>query len=42
MRHRTDVVVPSSRYDVILVSRSARCRLRGRLRMPATNTRSFV
>jgi hypothetical protein len=38
MRYRTAVVVPSSRYEVILVSSSVRCRLRGRNRMTATNT----
>ncbi|WP_276614099.1 hypothetical protein [Streptomyces sp. A0642] len=38
MRYRTAVVVPPSRYEVILVSTSARRRLRGRPRTPATNT----
>lgn len=37
MRHRTAVVVPRSRYEVILVSSSARCPLRGRHRMSVTN-----
>ncbi|WP_273634023.1 hypothetical protein [Streptomyces muensis] len=40
MRDRTAVVVSPSRYDrydVILVSSSARCPLRGRHRMPVTN-----
>ncbi len=37
MRYCTDVVVPRSRYEVILVSPSVRCPLRGRYRMPATN-----
>jgi hypothetical protein len=32
------VVVPRSRYDVILMSRSDRCRLRGRHRTPVTNS----
>lgn len=36
MRYRTAVVVPPSRYEVILVSRSARCPLRARHRMTAT------
>ncbi|MGX1134494.1 hypothetical protein RKD49_006684 [Streptomyces glaucescens] len=34
MRDRTAVVVPPSRYEVILVSTAARCPLRGRHRMP--------
>lgn len=34
--YRTAVVVPRSRYEVILVSPSVRCPLRGRYRMPAT------
>ncbi|MFG2404411.1 hypothetical protein ACGFR8_08765 [Streptomyces brevispora] len=38
VRHRTAVVVPLSRYEVILVSTSARRRLRGRPRTPVTNT----
>ncbi|WP_267882929.1 hypothetical protein [Streptomyces bicolor] len=41
MRDRTAVAVSPSRhdrYDVILVSSSARCPLRGRHRMPVTNT----
>jgi hypothetical protein len=37
MRCRTAVAAPRSRYDVILVSSSFRCRLRGRHRTPATN-----
>ncbi|MDH6213134.1 hypothetical protein M2283_000413 [Streptomyces pseudovenezuelae] len=37
MRHRAAVVVPRSRYQVILVSPSARCSLRGRHRKPVTN-----
>ncbi|ALC20255.1 hypothetical protein RKD30_005418 [Streptomyces pristinaespiralis] len=37
MRCRTAVVVPRSRYDVILMSTSTRCRLRGRHRKPVTN-----
>ncbi|MEK0097009.1 hypothetical protein WDA79_00550 [Streptomyces sp. A475] len=37
VRHRTAVVVPRSRFEVILVSRCARHRLRGRYRTPATN-----
>jgi hypothetical protein len=37
VRERTAVVVPSSRYEVILVSSFVRCRLRGRNRMPGTN-----
>ncbi|MEU8979255.1 hypothetical protein [Streptomyces sp. NPDC048309] len=36
VRYRTAVVVPRSQYEVILVSSSARYRLRGRDRMPAT------
>jgi hypothetical protein len=35
--YRTAVVVPRSRYEVILVSPSVRCPLRGRYRMPATS-----
>ncbi|MDH6132212.1 hypothetical protein P3T37_001597 [Kitasatospora sp. MAA4] len=34
MRDRIAVVVPRSRYEVILVSSSSRFRLRGRYRMP--------
>lgn len=38
VRYRTAVVVPPARYEVILVSRGARRRLRGRSRtMSATN-----
>ncbi|GCB44416.1 hypothetical protein SNL152K_1705 [Streptomyces sp. NL15-2K] len=37
MRECTAVVVPRPQYDVILVSSSLRCPLRGRYRMPATN-----
>ncbi|MCX4978485.1 hypothetical protein [Streptomyces sp. NBC_00620] len=37
MRYRTAVVVPPSRYEVILVSSGVRCRLRGRDRMALTN-----
>jgi hypothetical protein len=37
VRDRTDVVVPCSQYEVILVSPSVRCPLRGRYRMPVTN-----
>lgn len=37
MRYRTDVVVPCSQFEVILVSSSVRCPLRGRYRMPVTN-----
>ncbi|CAN3984970.1 hypothetical protein KPATCC21470_7701 [Kitasatospora purpeofusca] len=37
MRHRTAAVVPSSRYEVILVSSSLRCPLRGRHRIRATH-----
>ncbi|MBB5131351.1 hypothetical protein HNP84_001057 [Thermocatellispora tengchongensis] len=34
MRHSTDaVIVPPSRYEVILMSTMPRCRLRGRHRM---------
>lgn len=33
MRDRTAVVAPRSRYEVILVSSSVRCLLRGRYRM---------
>lgn len=36
MPYRTAVVVPRSRYEVILVSPSVRCPLRGRYRMAAT------
>ncbi|MEU6759650.1 hypothetical protein AB0892_06835 [Streptomyces sp. NPDC005409] len=35
--HRTAVFAPRSRYDVIPVSRSARCRLRGRHPLPVTH-----
>ncbi len=38
MRYRIAVVVPRSQYEVILVSSCTRCRLRGRDRMPVTNT----
>lgn len=38
VRYRIAVVVPPSQYEVILVSSSARCRLRGRHRMSVTNT----
>ncbi|MGP3965479.1 hypothetical protein ACTWPT_56980 [Nonomuraea sp. 3N208] len=34
VRHRSAAVVPSSRYEVILVSSPPRCRLRGRRWMP--------
>ncbi|MFJ1968420.1 hypothetical protein ACIO93_07105 [Streptomyces sp. NPDC087903] len=34
VRDHTAVVVPRSRYEVILVSSSARCPLRGRHRKP--------
>ncbi len=37
MRYRTAVVVPPSRYEVILVSSGVRCRLRGRDRIALTN-----
>lgn len=37
MRYRIAVVVPSSRYEVILVSLCARFRLRGRNRMSVTD-----
>jgi hypothetical protein len=37
VRYRTDVVVPCSQYEVILVSPCVRCPLRGRYRMPETN-----
>ncbi|MER6354551.1 hypothetical protein ABT186_22665 [Streptomyces sp. NPDC001634] len=37
VRERTAVVVPPSRYEVILVSPYVRYRLRGRDRMPVTN-----
>lgn len=36
MRDRVAVVVPLSRSEVILVSSSARCPLRGRHRRPVT------
>ncbi len=36
MRARTAVVVPPSRFDVILVSSGLRCPLRGRYRMPVS------
>lgn len=35
--YRTAAFAPPSRYDVIPVSRDARCRLRGRHRMPVTH-----
>ena len=38
VRYRTAVVVPPSRYEVILVSRCVRARLRGRNRMSVTST----
>ena len=38
MREHTAAGAPRSRYDVILVSSGARCRLRGRHRTPVTNT----
>ncbi|WP_258024311.1 hypothetical protein [Streptomyces bambusae] len=38
-RQRTTAFVPPARFDVIPVSRTARCPLRGRHRMPATTTR---
>jgi hypothetical protein len=37
MRYRTAVVVPLSRYEVILVSSGTRCGLRGSHRTPVTN-----
>ncbi|MFE2040728.1 hypothetical protein ACFXAZ_07295 [Streptomyces sp. NPDC059477] len=37
MRDRTAVVVPRSRYRVILVSSVVRYPLRGRYRMPVTS-----
>ncbi|EKX64659.1 hypothetical protein STRIP9103_08346 [Streptomyces ipomoeae 91-03] len=37
MCDRTAVVAPRSRYEVILVSPSVRCPLRGRYRMPVTH-----
>lgn len=37
VQYRTAVVVPRSRFEVILVSPSVRCPLRGRYRMPVTN-----
>ncbi|MER6123193.1 hypothetical protein ABT173_11030 [Streptomyces sp. NPDC001795] len=37
VRERTAVVVPPSRYEVILVSPYVRYRLRGLDRMPVTN-----
>ncbi len=37
MRDRTAVVVSPSRYEVILVSSSVRCPLRGGRRMTVTN-----
>ncbi|MDQ1035024.1 hypothetical protein QFZ75_001440 [Streptomyces sp. V3I8] len=37
MRYRTAVVVPLSRYEVILVSPWHRCALRGPHRMPVSN-----
>lgn len=36
MRYRTDVVVPRSLHEVILVSSAVRCALRGPHRKPAT------
>lgn len=36
MRYRTAVVVPLSRYEVILVSSCVRCPLRGRYRISLT------
>ncbi|MGY6021522.1 hypothetical protein [Streptomyces spinosirectus] len=39
MRYRTDLVVPCSQHEVILVSPAVRCPLRGRYRMPVTNVR---
>ncbi len=35
--YRTAAFAPSTRYDVIPVSRGARCRLRGRHRMRVTH-----
>ncbi|RPF37656.1 hypothetical protein EDD92_7742 [Streptomyces sp. TLI_185] len=37
MRYCIAVVVPCSQFEVILVSPSVRCPLRGRYRMPVTN-----
>ncbi len=37
MRYRTAVVVPQSRYEVILVSSCPQCRLRGCHWMSVTN-----
>lgn len=37
MRYHTAVVVPPSRYEVILVSSCVRCPLRGRYRISVTN-----
>lgn len=37
MRDHTAAVVSLCRYEVILVSSSARCPLRGRHRMPVTS-----
>ena len=37
VQYRTAVVVPRAQYEVILVSSSARCPLRGRYRMPVTS-----
>lgn len=37
MRDRAAVVVPRSRYEVILVSSAFRCPLRGRHRKAVTN-----
>lgn len=37
VRYRTAVVIPPSRYEVILVSTYARCRLRGLYRTLVTN-----
>ncbi|WP_458336492.1 hypothetical protein [Streptomyces sp. 372A] len=41
MRYRTAAVVPPSRFEVILVSRAARRRLRGRPADPVTNARAL-
>lgn len=37
MRESVTAVVPASRFEVILVSSSVRCRLRARLRIRVTN-----
>jgi hypothetical protein len=37
VRARTAVAAPRSRYEVILVSRTVRCPLRGRHRTPVTS-----